>query len=190
MSTFFTSDHHFGHHKMLRYQAHTRPYPNVGVMDEHLIELWNELVADNDIVHHLGDLCLGTMVDALRYLSQLKGRIKFTPGNHDYWVGGYEKSGTTILSASGHPVEIMPLYHTVKIGDQRVMLCHYPMRSWHASYYGSWHLYGHMHTTGAPWGMSLNVGVDLNEGRPFKEEDITMKMQENMKHFHKAARGV
>ncbi len=185
MSTFYTSDHHFGHHNMLTFQAHTRPYPNVRVMGDHFTELWNERVGDSDTVHHLGDFCLGSLADVIGYFSELNGHIKVTPGNHDRWLKGYVSQGITILSASGHPVEIMPLYHTIKIDGQPVVLCHFPMRSWPASFHGSWHLHGHVHSPIAPWGRSMNVGVDLNEGCLFTTEDVKMEIGSHVARFDK-----
>jgi len=170
---------------MLKFQAHTRPYPNIKAMDAHYIELWNEDVQDSDVVYHLGDFCLGVMGDAIRYFSQLNGHIKVTPGNHDYWIKDYLTSGATILSASGHPIEVLPLYSVIKLDGVQVMLCHYPMRSWHASFHGSWHLYGHVHAKIAPWGRSMNVGVDLKDGCLFTEEEVKAKMSKHVTHFDK-----
>lgn len=42
-----------------------------------------------------------------------------------------------------------------------VVLCHYPLRSWHRSFRGSWHFYGHCHGSVPGLGRSRDVGVDV-----------------------------
>ena len=50
----------------------------------------------------------------------------------------------------------------LKVGEQLVVLDHYPMRSWNKSHYGSWQLYGHHHGTlpEDPNAFQMDVGVD------------------------------
>jgi len=182
LARYFTADHHLGHFKILKYQADTRPYESLHDMNVALTELWNADVGPEDVVHHLGDLCFGALSSAVRFISRLNGKIKITPGNHDYWLHDYEKkqradSSYIIQSASGHSLEVMPLYHDIRINSKIVTLCHYPMRSWKASYYGSWHLHGHVHRQVAPWGMSMDVGIDQNKGRLYSEGDIVERME-------------
>jgi calcineurin-like phosphoesterase family protein len=62
-------------------------------------------------------------------------------------------------------------------GENRVILCHYPLLVWKASHRGSYHLYGHVHNTKhncgeAQWELmknsdhAFNVGVDVNNYMP------------------------
>jgi calcineurin-like phosphoesterase family protein len=50
-------------------------------MDTAMIAFWNETVAENDIVYHLGDFGLAS--DPRKVLARLKGRIWLLRGNHD-----------------------------------------------------------------------------------------------------------
>ncbi|WP_258934193.1 hypothetical protein [Nesterenkonia pannonica] len=52
MTTFFTSDHHFGHANIIRYCD--RPFADVAEMDEAMIDRWNETVSPDDEVWVLG----------------------------------------------------------------------------------------------------------------------------------------
>ena len=101
----------------------------------------------------------------------------------DYWKRKARDANYVIESASGHPIEIMPLYHEIRINTNIVVLNHYPMRSWKASFYNSWHLYGHVHKVIEPWGMSMNVGVDINDGCPFSEQEVVLYMENRLREL-------
>jgi len=47
-----------------------------------------------------------------------------------------------------------------------VVLCHYAMRTWDRSHYGSYHLYGHSHGKLERHGWSMDVGVDCFDFYP------------------------
>jgi len=183
MKTFFTSDHHFGHKSILQHQAETRPFENTHEMNVVYTDIWNKTIDQDDVVYHLGDLCLGSLYNAKNYISRLNGVIKLIPGNHDRWIRDFSKREEDILSASGHPLEILHNLYEVKIDGIMTVLCHYPMRSWRASYHGTWHLYGHVHRNLEPWGMSMDVGVDGAQGIPYSEEQIITYMHERKKQL-------
>ena len=54
MRIFFTSDLHFGHENVLKFDD--RPFETVEEMDEELIRRWNNKVDKGDLVYVLGDL--------------------------------------------------------------------------------------------------------------------------------------
>lgn len=57
MRYFFTSDHHFGHAKVIAYAGRTWA-TSADDMNEKLIERWNSTIAAGDQVYHLGDFSL------------------------------------------------------------------------------------------------------------------------------------
>jgi calcineurin-like phosphoesterase family protein len=182
---FFTGDQHFDHHSektgkgILLYQKDTRPFKTIEEMNDAWIDAWNKKVPEKGaIVRNLGDIVFG----GINRLKEILERLHFDvleiiPGNHDTWAkpnkGRYE-----IPLDSGRLVVVRPLYHQIKIEDQRVVLCHFPMRSWNASYHGSWHLYGHVHRYIEPWGMSMDVGGDGAEGIPYSWPEICEWMEQ------------
>lgn len=79
------SDTHFGHANMLRFKdADDNPvrpnFDSADHMDEHMIEQWNSVVRDDDIVYHLGDVYFD---HGYKSLVKLKGRKRLILGNHD-----------------------------------------------------------------------------------------------------------
>ena len=88
MDVFFTSDQHFGHTNILKYQAEERlnehgfQFSTVEQMDDYLVDQWNATVTPNDVVYCLGDFCYGyqQMCDVLPFLNGEKILIS---GNHD-----------------------------------------------------------------------------------------------------------
>lgn len=102
MTTWFTSDLHFGHANIIEYSG--RPFRDVGHMNRALIERWNELVQPADTVWVLGDVAMGRIVDTLPLVRQLAGRKLLLAGNHDRcwdghgpkaaeWLERYEDAG-------------------------------------------------------------------------------------------------
>lgn len=190
MKTFFTADHHFGHKNILQYQAATRPFEDTHAMNVAYTDIWNNTIGSDDTIYHLGDLCMGSLHSAQNYISRLNGHLKLIPGNHDRWIRDYLKQGADVLSASGHPIEVLKNLYEITIGSTMTVLCHYPMRSWRASYHGTWHLYGHVHKNLEPWGMSMDVGVDGANGIPYAEEQIIAFMEERKKYLDTLDNGI
>lgn len=177
MTTWFTADTHFGHANIIRYSQ--RPFDSAQVMDAALIENWNQVVGPKDTIYHLGDFTLAGREAASQYFAPLNGRISIVPGGHDHrWLrqGDYH-------SKSGALVKILPPLVTVKLPiaglekSQLVVLCHYAMRVWDRSHYGSWHLYGHSHGNLPPRKNSLDVGVDCWDYKPISSETIYQAMR-------------
>lgn len=94
--TYFASDHHFGHAKILTftYNDLVRDKTKVGKLirpnfntiedhDTHIIKVHNSIVNDDDLVYFLGDIAWKTNKNALSNIAMLKGRKRITLGNHD-----------------------------------------------------------------------------------------------------------
>ena len=81
-----TSDWHFNHDRAFVW--HARGFNSVEEMNEAIIERHNSLVAPDDEVYVLGDLCLGggewSIMQANRALiERLNGHLHIVIGNHD-----------------------------------------------------------------------------------------------------------
>jgi calcineurin-like phosphoesterase family protein len=132
-------------------------------MDEALIKNWNKRVAKGDVVYHLGDFGFGRCLDVL---DRLNGIIILIEGSHDSHI---------MRECEGRFFQINKM-RTITILKQEITLCHYAMRRWPKSHYGSWHLYGHSHGKLPPYGKSFDVGVDCNGFSPISFFEIQTKM--------------
>ena len=83
--TYFTSDLHFGHENVIRFD--NRPFETVDEMDAELIRKWNAKVDRDDLVYVLGDMIWktknGTAEDLIH---NLNGQIILIRGNHDRFL--------------------------------------------------------------------------------------------------------
>ena len=83
---FVISDTHFGHSGILTFKTkdHTplRPFNSLDEMHHTIIENWNNVVSDGDLVLHLGDVAFsGQAYDEI--MPQLNGNKRLIRGNHD-----------------------------------------------------------------------------------------------------------
>lgn len=76
-----TSDSHFGHSRQFLYEP--RGFSSIQEHDKAIISRWNEVVAPDDIVYHLGDVMLNDNEHGIECLRRLNGEIKIIRGNHD-----------------------------------------------------------------------------------------------------------
>jgi calcineurin-like phosphoesterase family protein len=143
---FFTSDFHIGHHNVIKFDG--RPFENVDEMHNTLIERWNSVVTDNDIVYYLGDLSFGRDELTKWFVSQLKGEIIFILGNHDKLKDIQKLDRFSRIHEYGTEIFIkddeLP-FAKRNSGYQQIILSHYPILSWNKGHHGSWHLHGHCH---------------------------------------------
>jgi len=164
MSMFFTADTHFSHAKIIQYC--NRPFASVEEMDKELIARWNETVAPNATVYHLGDFGFFPHVeDADRLTRQLHGTIHLIVGNHD-------KKPTLDVKRWASVKD----YLSFKINKRRIVMGHYPFRSWRGSNGGSINLHGHEHGTMTPFANQVDVGVDAWDFRPVAIEQIIARL--------------
>lgn len=204
----FTSDTHFGHSGILKWESLSRPYDDSEEMDEDLIKRWNEKVGPDDVVFFLGDFTLGA--DAAQYWNQLNGKVWtcFMPHHHDKrWFKRYTRyfaemfpvglqDGNSILTtASGHPIMMFAEGTVIRVNlnaDKKVSLTlqHLPLVEWVGSYYnGNWQLHGHTHGTYIPdykHGFCYDVGVDSNNLCPISLAEIVERANhwESIKEKH------
>ncbi len=152
MATLFTSDTHFGDHRTLN--IHKRPFASVAEMDEALIEAWNQVVGEGDEVWHLGDFAR-RLADVPKLLERLHGRKHLIRGNNDP-AGIEDVPGWASVGD----------YQELELDGRRLILCHYPFRSWNAQHKGAIDLHGHSHGKLKPLPRQFDVGVDARGFRP------------------------
>jgi calcineurin-like phosphoesterase family protein len=152
MTIWFTADTHFGDHRTINISK--RPFASVAEMDAALIERWNGAVAPGDEVWHLGDVARRP-ADVPRLLARLHGTKHLIRGNNDpdatIAAHGWASTGT---------------YAELEVDGHRLVLCHYPFRSWNGQHKRALDLHGHSHGRLAPMLRQYDVGVDVHDFAP------------------------
>lgn len=154
MAIFFTSDTHFGDPRILRIDR--RPYASLAEHDADLIARWNSVVGSEDEVWHLGDFALGPSPNEVQaLLDGLNGVKHLIIGNND---------GPATLSLKGW--SSVSHYAELEVDGTRLVLCHYPFRTWNRMGRGVVDIHGHSHGKLKPIPRQYDVGVDVFDFSP------------------------
>ena len=152
MTVHFTADTHFGDHRTIN--IHRRPFATAAVMDETLVARWNAAVAPADEVWHLGDVARRG-ADVAGLLARLNGRKHLLRGNND--------PDATLAAAGWSSVAD---YAEIEVDGRKLVLCHYPFRSWNGQGRGAINLHGHSHGHLKAMSRQFDVGVDASGFAP------------------------
>lgn len=150
MNVFFTSDLHFGHKNIIRFD--NRPFTSVEEMDEVLIHNWNKKVKKNDLVYILGDISWHKDDKTCEIFERLNGRKILIKGNHDRVHG----------KIKNYFEEITDYKEITLPGNKHITLCHYPIVFFNRHHYGAFMFYGHVHNS-HEWQMTENYKFELEE---------------------------
>jgi calcineurin-like phosphoesterase family protein len=155
---FFVSDTHFGHANVIKYCD--RPFESVEGMNRTLVANWNSVVQQDDIVYHTGDFSFMNEKETEKVIQQLNGRKHLIRGNHDKMFKKSDALHKYFESVSDYK-EIH--VHLKDGSSQMIVLCHFPMITWHKIHRGSWMIHGHCHGNLKPYPMKakiMDAGVD------------------------------
>lgn len=168
MTVYFTSDTHYGHHRVIEYSK--RPFTSIEAMNEAMVDRWNAVVKPGDLVYHLGDFALCNVEQAVAIARRLRGQKYLIFGNHDKRL----RKDLTFIGAWIWAKDLTQ----IQVGDQKITLCHYAMRTWASSHHGAWQLYGHSHGSlpENPRAKSTDVGVDCWSYAPVSYEALSEVM--------------
>jgi calcineurin-like phosphoesterase family protein len=184
MTTWFTSDHHFGHLNIIKYCE--RPFDSLADMNAAMQGAWNGVVEPDDTVYYLGDFAMQPRL-VTEILPRLKGSKILIAGNHDRChpkIGSPAKWRQAYLDAGFASV------HTelsLDIAGQVVLLHHFPYRvesEPRQKYYGQrpvdnggWLIHGHVHNRWKISGRQINVSVENWNFEPVALETIAAIIQ-------------
>lgn len=154
------SDTHFGHANIIKYC--NRPFANPLEMDEAIIENWNKVVKDEDIVYHLGDVYFGKK-NPSNWMHRLKGRKRLILGNHDdgkcqILHGVFQK----ILESRMFP-------------EFGLHLSHVPIHPDGLQHKVTRNVHGHIHDRVIPDEQYVNVSVEMINYTPVNIETLRVK---------------
>lgn len=139
---FFTSDLHFGHENVLRFD--NRPFATVEEMDSELIRRWNAKVGRGDLVYVLGDMIWKSRNDdAPALIRSLNGQIILIKGNHDRFLHNARAKDALAGIKDYDDIAV-----TLEDGTtRRCILSHYFIPMYNGHRYQAIHLHGHSHFT-------------------------------------------
>ncbi|MBQ7585571.1 MAG: metallophosphoesterase [Desulfovibrionaceae bacterium] len=171
MAVYFTADTHLGHVNIIKYCS--RPFADILSMNEAIFDFWNQTVKPEDTVYHLGDVVFKEKEDLIKKIKKLPGKKFLIPGNHD--------SNFSLLSEA---FTIKESLTEISINKVKFILCHYPLLTWNAFFYGSMHFFGHVHGKIPPTNQRIDVGVDSWGFAPVRCEVLLSAAQNFPKHLN------
>ena len=177
-----TSDLHLSHDREFVWKV--RGFNNVYEMNRAIIENWNNVVAPDDDVYVLGDLCLGgeqSLEVNRKMLASLKGNIHIVRGNHD------SDARISMYDGLWNVVEIENAIY-LKYKGYTFYMSHYPTMTANLEKETLKacliNLYGHTHQKSNFYNdipYMYHVGVDSHDCRPVLLDDTIEEMKAKAK---------
>lgn len=169
---FYTADMHFCHKNILKFEKSREVFgSDIELMNETIIENWNEVVTNEDIVNVIGDVGIGNEKDVVKCMMRLNGKLRIWPGNHD-------TSKVINLLSQQKNIEIMPLMTKIKTHGITVYITHYPLEVGEKA--NLFNIHGHIHGMDSRLLTQINVGVDQDWGIPFGQPIRKEVIEEEM----------
>ena len=176
------SDTHFRHQNILKFTDNTTGnlvrghlFKDVDEMDEHMIEKWNSVVKQGDIVYHLGDVVMGDKEWFKQNWPRLNGSKRLIVGNHD---------DIKFLSSGGFFKKVQMWRMFPEFG---LMFSHVPLHesnllrltekggNWPDDCEALMNVHGHIHQNPSPAGPYRNVSVEAVDYTPVNIEELRVK---------------
>ena len=187
---FFTSDTHFDHKNICRGTTEwkdsedmTRDYKTLDDMNNDIVDKFNEVVGQDDILIHHGDWSFNGFDNIRKFRERLVCRnIHLVLGNHDHHI---EKNKDDIQSIFSSVSDVLKLDVRIPTGAftiKKSFICfHYPIASWPDMQKGVIHTHGHVHLPPHKRiadGKAMDVGIDGNNGYPIDVREIMKLMKD------------
>lgn len=171
-NTFFISDTHFGHEKILTFfhedGSRLRDFDSLEDMHEVMIESWNSVVRPQDRVYVLGDAVINKE-RGFPALARCNGHKRLVAGNHDpfnteEYLEHFEKIyGVRVMR--GAVLTHVPI-HPSSLND----------RSWRVNVHGHLHKYHVKDENGDPDPRYINVSCERLDYVPISIEELREKI--------------
>lgn len=185
---FYVSDTHFDSRRMHEFDfMNNEDVPKFADYLERnqvIIDNWNDIVTNNDIVWFLGDFASANKERTKELLLELNGEKHVLLGNHDKHFF-YDFVRDKSLKVKSVQDGIKMFYDN----NRPVVLSHYPILCWDKQHKGAYHVYGHTHSTvedkifqeagrmlvmktGMNSFRALNAGVMCNDYKPCTLDEL------------------
>lgn len=140
----FTSDSHYNHKNIVsgvtRWEDKSgcRDFATKEDMDEAIIANINRVVKTDDTLFHLGDVAFQGPDKVREFRARINCKtVHLILGNHDVDIHTLKELQELFTTVD--------FYREININGQKIILCHYPLRTWNKWHHGSWMLHGHCH---------------------------------------------
>lgn len=177
---FIVGDTHWGHKNIVegcsewQDKEACRKFKTLDEHNEILIQNINKTVSQDSILYVLGDFIMGGEDNVWKFRKRLNvKRLHLLLGNHDNAI----RNNNICLTDDGY-INLQSLFTSVsdivdkKIGGIQMVLCHYPIFSYHRQDRGAVHFYGHSHKELNYKPHTKCVSIDCHpEFRPFSIEE-------------------
>jgi len=176
------SDTHFRHKNILTFKDSASGtlvrgdrFKDVDEMDEHMIDRWNSVVKQGDIVYHLGDVVMGDKEWFKKNWPRLRGSKRLIVGNHD---------DIPFLTSGGFFAKVSMWRMWPEFG---LMFSHVPLHTsnllrlkekngkWPDDCISLLNVHGHIHQNPSPEGPYRNMSVEAIDYTPVNIEDLRVK---------------
>ena len=162
---YLIADLHLNHRNIIRYC--NRPFDSVEEMNRTIIDNWNRVVNDDDLVYVVGDLAFGKD-KTQHWVDKLKGNVFLILGNHDRGVINIPHAEKLILEYKGYEFLLVHNPHGVD--------------NW-----SGWRISGHTHNNDTknypfinPDKKTINVGIELTGYMPVSLDFLVSKIREGV----------
>lgn len=166
MTTFFASDHHFHHKKII--ELSRSQFSSIKEHNETIIQNHNNVVNDDDLVWFLGDVILAS--DDYDILSRLKGRKKLIVGNH----------------CTAQKIRNYAQYFEAIVGYSELHTCggiimsHIPVHPSQLESRFTFNVHGHVHHMTLPDYRYFNVSMEAINYTPIALEDMKQQLSNRL----------
>lgn len=164
-NTFIISDTHFGHKNIVRFCDRPMNHENI------MLRNWENIVQDDDIVLHLGDVAWDDIDYWVEEIEQLPGRKLLIKGNHDHTrtLKKFAKIGIKVVEP-----------FVQEFDGQKIFFSHYPDEMTDLDW--DINIHGHIHNNTLQMeGLTLdkiykNVSVEVMNYRPVRLKRILTEL--------------
>lgn len=171
---YVVSDTHFNHSNILKFEDADGKkfrgdlFSSVEEMNETMIQNWNSVVRDQDIVYHLGDVGFSHAKDLSNILSRLNGHKRLILGNHD-------DGKSEVLQKHFEKIMVWRIFK-----EFNCVLTHIPLHETSINEKVKWNVHGHTHTAGPASLRHINVCVEKTNYTPLLLEKVIADHEEKV----------
>lgn len=185
-NVFVTADLHLGHANIIRLA--NRPFSSVEEMDERLVLNWNSIVPLTGTVYILGDFAWIRSEKGDERRVYMKKLVSALNGKKILLLGNHDKEDELLQDWKEFGFSYVGYFLDAIFAGRRVVMCHYPLLSWHGEKKGALMLHGHCHgklqinpnvlddyhANTENKRIRMDVGVDTNNYYPYKMDNLLM----------------